>query len=153
MEEADALATRAAIISRRILAIGTTKFLREKYGNAYYVHVVLKSAPASSREEMDHVEQWIESTFVGVTFDSFGSLHGQIKFSVPAVTEEERPNEDSDAVQLADVPRQKKSFARALFSQLEAHKDNIGLRFYSVGAATLDQVFLKVVTENNILQE
>lgn len=157
MEEADALATRAAIISRRILAIGTTKFLREKYGNAYHVHVVLKSAPASSREEMDHVEEWIKATFAGVSFDAFDNLHGQIKFSVPAVTEEaeeEKVDEHPDAVQEVVVaPKQKKSLARALFSQLEAHKDDIGLRFYSVSAATLDQVFLKVVTDNNIREE
>lgn len=49
MEEADALATRGAIISRRILALGATNFLREKYGNVYHVYLVLKSAPASIR--------------------------------------------------------------------------------------------------------
>jgi hypothetical protein len=87
MEEADALATRAAIISRRILALGAANFLREKYGNVYHVYLVLKSAPASTRGEMERVEQWIERPLAGVRFDSYGSYHSQIKFSVPATTE------------------------------------------------------------------
>ena len=56
MEEANALATCAAIISRRTLALGTTNFLREKYGNVYHLHLVLKPGPTSTREEMERVE-------------------------------------------------------------------------------------------------
>ena len=67
--------------SRRTLALGTTNFLREKYGNVYHVHLVLKSAPASTREEVERVEQWIERSLAGVYFDSCGIYHGQIEFS------------------------------------------------------------------------
>ena len=63
MEEADVLATRVAIISKRILALGTTDYLRHKYGNIYHVHLVLKSAPASTKEEMETVEQWVDRSF------------------------------------------------------------------------------------------
>ena len=158
MEEADALATRAAIISQRILAIGTTKFLREKYGNVYHVHLVLKSAPQSTREEMIHVEQWVEQAFSGVQFDNYGSLHGQVKFSVPAVFSENLENIHGDPIETVSAERthavpQKKSVVRALFSQLEENKQVIGLRSYSVGATTLDQVFLNVVSENNVREE
>ncbi|WDK13631.1 hypothetical protein CGRA01v4_04912 [Colletotrichum graminicola] len=37
MEEADTVAHRAAVMSRRILAIGNTRTLRLRYNNLYYV--------------------------------------------------------------------------------------------------------------------
>lgn len=179
MEEADALATRAGIISKRILALGTTDFLRKKYGNVYHIHLILKSGPLATAEEMQNVEQWVEKSFAGVRFDSFGSYHGQIKFSVPAMTAP--PTDDTvfdEKVKMGDdeltpestdsdeeVVKQgltslegkgvegKRSGIQALFSILEDHREEIGLEFYSVGATTLDQVFLNVVQENNVLEE
>ncbi|RDA93803.1 hypothetical protein CP533_6382 [Ophiocordyceps camponoti-saundersi (nom. inval.)] len=44
MEEADALATRTAILARRFLAIGTSQELRERFSNVYYANIVLTSA-------------------------------------------------------------------------------------------------------------
>jgi len=40
-----------------------------------------------------------------------------------------------------------------LFSLPEENKDAMGLKFYSVGPTTLDQVFLIVVTGNNVVEE
>ena len=158
MEEADALATRAAIISQRVLAVGSTHFLREKYGHMYHVHLVLKTAPSSTEEEMKSVEEWVEQTFVGVKLDSYGSLHGQIKFSVPVADNEETSDADVTAIDCIteakdNAIRPKKSVIRVLFCQLEASKETIGLRSYSVGATTLDEVFLNVVSANNVLEE
>src|SRR5438034_11333196 len=92
MEEADVLATRVAIISNRILAVGTTDYLREKHGNIYHVHLVLTSAPTYTREEVDTVEQWVQRSFAGVRLDPYGNHHGQIRFSVPAVKGDEPPD-------------------------------------------------------------
>lgn len=52
MEEADALADRAGIMARRMLALGTADELRKKHGDAYHVHVVHKNAPFSTEAEM-----------------------------------------------------------------------------------------------------
>jgi len=175
MEEADALATRAGIISKRILALGTTDFLRKKYGNVYHIHLILKSGPLATAEEMQRVEQWVEKSFAGVRFDSFGSYHGQIKFSVPAMSgppaeslldekagagnelTPETTDSDEEIVkqQLTplEAPEGKRSGIQALFSILENNREEIGLEFYSVGATTLDQVFLNVVQENNVQEE
>jgi ATP-binding cassette, subfamily A (ABC1), member 3 len=153
MEEADALATRAAIISKRILAIGTTEFLRKKHGDVYHVHIVLESAPTSSAEEMQSVEQWAERTFSGVRFDSFGSYHGQIKFSVPAVHSVKLNRVDEEIQPVGGSGMVVRGGIRDLLSLLEDNKVKMGLKFYSVGATTLDQVFLNVVTENNVLEE
>lgn len=150
MEEADALATRAAIISKRILAVGKTENLRQKYGNMYHVHLVLKSTPVSSREEMDAVEEWVKGAFPDARLDSFGNFHGQIKFSVPAVLPDKWVL-DADS-ELERVGR-KKSRVGALFSLLEENKDRIGLQFYSIRATTMEEVFLNVVKESNVREE
>jgi len=159
MEEADALATRAAIISGRLLALGTTSVLRKKYGDIYHVHLVLKSAPASTRAEMERVQQWAERTFNGVRFDMYSSFHGQVKFSVPASTTMVKKREPVQEAEIkidegsGSQPPARNSSVGALFSYLEASKDEIGLKFYSVGATTLDNVFLNVVREHNVKEE
>src|SRR5689334_16534211 len=56
MEEADMLATRVAILSKRILAAGTIQELRNRHSNSYEVHLVLESAPSSDQMEMQKVE-------------------------------------------------------------------------------------------------
>lgn len=161
MEEAAALATRAAIISCRILTLGTIGFLCKKYGNAYHVHMVLKSAPTSTRLEMENVESWVLESFSGARLDPFGNYHGQIKFSIPAKAEHERDNSHEsnspsgvDAITLADGgPQRGRNIVAELFNTLEKHKEAIGLEHYSVGATTLDDVFLNVVRENNVREE
>lgn len=171
MEEAAALATRAAIMSRRILTVGTASFLRQKYGNAYHVHMILKSAPASSPQEMASVEAWVRKSFLGARLDPFGSHHGQIRFEVPAATavkgrycgmehaEDRVPEEDTIApAGTAGTPKAvqrggRTSVVRELFQMLEKSKNDIGLQYYSVGATTLNDVFLNVVRENNVLEE
>lgn len=177
MEEADALATRAGIISKRILALGSTDFLRKKYGNVYHIHLILKSGPMATAEEMQKVEHWVANSFEGVRFDSFGSYHGQIKFSVPAISggreasavpegeganmgkevSPESTDSDEEVVKRqppgSHTPPSKRRGIQALFSILEANREDIGLEFYSVGATTMDQVFLNVVSENNVLEE
>jgi ATP-binding cassette, subfamily A (ABC1), member 3 len=166
MEEAAALATRAAIISRRILTLGTIGFLCKKYGNAYHVHMILKSAPTSTQREIEDVESWVLKSFSGARLDPFGNYHGQIKFSVPATTEHEHRNGDSshesnspsgvDAITFVAAPKapqRSRNIVAELFYSLEKHKEAIGLEHYSVGATTLDDVFLNVVRENNVREE
>jgi ATP-binding cassette subfamily A (ABC1) protein 3 len=150
MEEADVLATRVAIISQRILALGTTEFLRRKHGNVYHIHIVLESAPTSTKEEMVRVEQWVERSFSGVRLDPYGNYHGQIKFSIPAHHEAyTQPTEDV----ITEIGISRRGGVGALLSLLEASKEAMGLQSYSVRATTMDEVFLKVIRENNIQEE
>lgn len=136
MEEADALATRAAIISKNILAVGTTKALRDKYSNHYYVTLVLRSAPNSSVDEMESVRAWVHDALPGggaqLERDMLG---GQIRFTIPGV----------------DVDGQR-PVARVI-DLIERNKDELGIEYYSVGGPTLERVFLSVVKENNVPEE
>lgn len=157
MEEADALATRAAIISKRVLAIGTTQELRHRYSAVYHVQLVLKTAPTSSTDEMERIERWAMQEFPDVTFES-QSVGGQVRFVVPATSQipEQHGRDGADEVRSAGAPLKapsRKSSIVALIQKLEAHKEELGIEYYSVGTATLERVFMSVVKENNILEE
>ncbi|KAG4437747.1 hypothetical protein IFR05_006781 [Cadophora sp. M221] len=129
MEEADALADRAGIMARRMLAIGTTDGLR-KHGDAYYIHLVMKSAPHTSEQEIEVVKCWILKQFPGADIEG-QTFHGQIRFSVPKITS---------------------SGVGSLITILEDHRE-LGLEHYSVSPTTLDQVFLCIVQKHDVKEE
>lgn len=125
MEEADALATRAAIIRGKLLAVGTTATLRSRCADLYHVHLVLRSAPTTGEAEMGVVEEWVRGAFGDVSFEGM-SLGGQVKFMVGG----------------------KEGIGR-LVEVLERERDRLGLADYSIGAPTLERVFLSVVREGH----
>jgi ATP-binding cassette, subfamily A (ABC1), member 3 len=83
MEEAEALADRAGIMDRRMLAVGTVAHLRQRYGDSYTIHLVSRTAPYTSDEEMERLRRWVVGNFADAMLED-KSLHGQLKFSVPA---------------------------------------------------------------------
>ncbi|CAK7241151.1 MAG: hypothetical protein STHCBS139747_002610 [Sporothrix thermara] len=82
MEEADALAGRAGILARRMLASGDTDDLRARFGNRLYVHLVSRGAPRTSDADTARLRQWVQDTFPGVQIES-ETYHGQMRFAVP----------------------------------------------------------------------
>lgn len=172
MEEASHLASRAAILSKGILALGSIKNLRMKWGDVYHVHLVLKTAPESGREEIEGVERWVKERFEGAKVDGWGSVGGQVRFSVPASRasgavkgkgERER-GEGVDEMEISRVGGERgdeigkvkgwrKGGVAELFRKLEVSKEELGLAFYSVRATSIDEVFLNVVRENNVREE
>jgi hypothetical protein len=171
MEEADALASRAAIMSKRLLAIGTTQALRQRYSNIHYGQLLLKTAPHSTLAEMQGLKDWVLTNIPGARLER-EPLGGQVRFTVPG------PNASASHANGANgvngVPRPKESGhsdgddetlreegengnggtpAIKLIEQLEREKDNLGVEYYSVGGATLENVFLSVVRENNVMEE
>lgn len=163
MEEADALADRAGIMAKRMLALGTSDELRKKHGDAHHVHVVHKDAPVSAAADMDAIKQFVRDTFPGATTEE-RTFHGQLRFSVP--NDRTAWSDDSSSLS-SDQPQDKKgalttvasekgpsaNSISALFAQLEANKEKLGFEYYSVSQATLDQVFLSIVGRHNILEE
>ncbi|PHH90481.1 hypothetical protein CDD83_3548 [Cordyceps sp. RAO-2017] len=137
MEEADALATRTAIIARRLLAIGTTQSLRERYSNLYYVILVLSTAPTSSPQEMGRIGDWVRDRVAGARLER-EMLGGQVRFTFPAGT--------------AGIEGSKPPVA-SLIETLEREKEALGIDCYSISGPTLENVFLSVVRENNVEEE
>ena len=166
MEEADALASRAGIMARRMLALGTTDDLRKRWGDAYHIHLVTKSAPHTSAEEMARIREWIVRNFDGAVVED-KTYHGQLRFSVPTRQPSSSPSSPSTPTSETDdiaavepikgngngKGRDDNRGISALFSTLEDNKDNLGFEYYSVSQTTLDQVFLAIVGRHDVEEE
>ncbi|KAL8699504.1 MAG: hypothetical protein Q9224_001381 [Gallowayella concinna] len=154
MEEADALADRAGIMGRKMLALGTSDYLRKKHGDRYYVHLITKTAPHTTMEEMDGIKDWIARYVDGAVVEQ-KTFHGQLRFSVPANANANSAEEKSEGGSGGEVfsNRDYVSGVGALFTMLEAQKEELGFEYYSVSATTLDQVFLSIVGKHDIEEE
>lgn len=155
MEEADALANRAGILAKRMLAMGTTDNLRQRFGDALHVHLVSQTAPHSTLEEMERVRQWVIHTYPGAQVEE-KTYHGQMRFSVPAseVTNvETTPNGQVAQNEKAAHQHQQRSAIGQLIILLEQQKEALGIEHYSVTPTTLDQVFLTIVGQHNVKEE
>ncbi|KAF2196170.1 P-loop containing nucleoside triphosphate hydrolase protein [Delitschia confertaspora ATCC 74209] len=84
MEEADALADRVGIVSSRLLAIGPREELKRRAGDSYHIHIVSRSAPRTSVEEIEAMRDWVMHTFPGAKL-SRETQGGQLRFEVPAL--------------------------------------------------------------------
>jgi ATP-binding cassette subfamily A (ABC1) protein 3 len=122
MEEADALADRIGIVSSRMLALGEREDLKRRAGNQFHIHLVSASAPRTTAEELQVMRSWIGTSFQNASI-SRETQGGQIRFEVPA--------EGHDLA--------------GLIRMLEAAKGDLGVEYYSVGKATLDEVFEGIV--------
>lgn len=176
MEEADALATRAGILAKRMLALGTVDNLRTRFGDALHVHLVSSTAPHSTDAEMQRIKDWVVQQWPtredgSEVVDVEGkTYHGQMRFSIPASAvpasaqsavgdnagagdlhkqQQEQPN----GVTQTGVARADGSAIGRLVVLLEENKRALGIEHYSVTPTTLDQVFLTIVGKHNVLEE
>jgi ABC-type multidrug transport system ATPase subunit len=164
MEEADKLATRVGIMKRKMLALGTVGQLGEQYGDAWVVQLVLKSAPETTEEEMEACKEWVRRKIPGVQMDKWGSRgggHGQLRFKVLKAAKQEAeeyraPSSRDDSiektpadanVELVRTQSSDLGGIPGLIQLLESNRQELGLEYYSVSPTTLDEVFLKVVGE------
>ncbi|KAF4595523.1 ABC transporter [Ophiocordyceps camponoti-floridani] len=83
MEEADALAARAGILARRMLAVGSLDELRRRAGHRLHVHLVASSAPRTTREEMAAMTEWVRIAMPDAEMEA-ATYHGQLRFAVRA---------------------------------------------------------------------
>ncbi|KAF2266241.1 nod factor export ATP-binding protein I [Lojkania enalia] len=167
MEEADKLATRVGIMKRKMLAVGSVGELGDKFGDAWVVQLVLKSAPKTTEEEMRAVRNWVAQRIPGVQIERWGSKgggHGQLRFRVlksgaDSSVSTEKNGVPMDHIQEVGTTSQAPMPAEArdevggipgLIQLLEGHREELGLEYYSVSPTTLDEVFLRVVGEEDI---
>ncbi|EEH42644.2 uncharacterized protein PADG_07464 [Paracoccidioides brasiliensis Pb18] len=160
MEEADALANRAGILAKKMLALGTTDYLRRKYGNMYHVHFVHADAPRTDDATMDRIRTWVIETFPGAVIEQ-KTYHGQMRFSVSAASS---TNTCPDTEKISHhfghgkLSRQcstadSSSGIGNLFTLLERNKQKFGFQYYSISQTTLDQVFLSIVEKHHVEEE
>ncbi|KAH7131898.1 hypothetical protein B0J11DRAFT_210056 [Dendryphion nanum] len=164
MEEADKLATRVGIMKRKMLALGSVGELGSQYGDAWVVQLVLKTAPETTEAEMEGLKDWVRRSIPGVQMDKWGSRgggHGQLRFKVLKAATGTSSSEGSDGVVGSDekkgveprvdevdrVPTGDVGGIPGLIQILESVREELGLEYYSVSPTTLDEVFLRVVGE------
>ncbi|KAI0396604.1 ABC transporter [Xylariaceae sp. FL0594] len=143
MEEADALASRAGILAKRMLAMGTIDNLRERFGDAIHVHLVSRTAPHSTDDEMARMRAWILDNIPGADVEE-KTYHGQLRFSVPG-SAVPGGNANANTASGSAVGR--------LVVLLEEHKESLGIEHYSCTPTTLDQVFLTIAGRHNVREE
>jgi ATP-binding cassette, subfamily A (ABC1), member 3 len=159
MEEADALANRAGIMAKRMLALGSTEELRRKYGNMYHVHLVHADAPHTSGDSMKHLRDWVQGAFPGAAIEQ-RMYHGQLRFSIAASsppspsadesTKSEGEDIQQDITPLVPSTNTKRNSISNVFLLLERNKKDLGIQYYSVSQTSLDQVFLTIVGKHNV---
>ncbi|KAJ6785974.1 hypothetical protein PWT90_09033 [Aphanocladium album] len=142
MEEADTLATRAGIMARRMLALGGTEQLCQKFGDTLHVHMVSRTAPHSSDEEMEQIQAWVMETFPGARVEQ-ETFHGQMRFSIPA---------SSVQVPSGNIGGNSSAIGQLLLT-LEENKERLGVAHHSVSPTTLNEVFLTIVGKYDVQEE
>ncbi|KAI1632809.1 hypothetical protein F4809DRAFT_626106 [Biscogniauxia mediterranea] len=148
MEEADALAHRAGILAKRMLAMGTIDNLRQRFGDAIHVHLVSRSAPRSSPEEMERMRRWVADTFPAADVEP-KTYHGQMRFSVPAADVLAKSSNGSEGSSIGGSG----SAVGQLIVLLEEQREELGIEHFSCTPTTLDQVFLTIVGQHNVQEE
>ncbi|PFH59356.1 hypothetical protein XA68_12485 [Ophiocordyceps unilateralis] len=83
MEEADALAARAGILARRMLALGSLDELRRRAGHRLHVHLVAASAPRTTPAQMARMADWVRVAMPEAELEP-ETYHGQMRFAVRA---------------------------------------------------------------------
>ncbi|KAK9382932.1 uncharacterized protein V2V93DRAFT_320516 [Kockiozyma suomiensis] len=138
MEEADALCSRAGILAKNLLAVGTSDRLRERYGDAYYLHFVCEGGMHATDAQMMRVVSWAQQRFKGHTVRIEDKMyHGQVKLAVQTSAGEGAPK-----MQVSEI-----------FQAIEADKKAIGVIYYAVSQASLEQVFLRIVGDHDVVEE
>uniref|UniRef100_A0A8D0BD66 Cholesterol transporter ABCA5 n=1 Tax=Salvator merianae TaxID=96440 RepID=A0A8D0BD66_SALMN len=123
MEEAEAVCDRVAIlVSGKLRCIGTVQHLKSKFGRGYFLEMKLKEVPDIQKKE--HLQREILHIFPHASYqESFASI---LAYKIP--------KEDVHSLSLS-------------FSKLEEAKHAFDIEEYSFSQATLEQVFIELVKE------
>jgi len=123
LDEADLLGDRVGIMAAgKVRCCGSSMFLKKRYGVGY--NLTLNKAD-------EHV--------------SSDPIEAVIRRHVPSV----KPLSDVGGECSFQVPSEASGRFPALFEELEASRDALGVRSYSIGATTLEEVFLRVAEEEH----
>ena len=152
MEEADALAGRAGILAKRMLAMGSIEQLRQRFGEMLHVHLVCRGAPRTSDQDVARVREWVVQNLEGAEVED-KTYHGQMRFKVPVATALALGGYQPDEIRAVSGSSASGSAIGHLVVLFEENREALGVEHYSVSPTTLDQVFLTVVGRHNVKEE
>ena len=124
MEEAEALCTRAGIMSQgELLCLGTVQHLKTRYLDGYTIDCL--ATPDASEDDIERLtEEIVENSLPG---SSVTERHGRFL--------------------RLDVPSLSSIGIGSMFAQLQNLKRDFCLESYSISQCTLEQVFIKLVED------
>jgi ABC-type multidrug transport system ATPase subunit len=149
MEEASVLSDKAAIMRKRLLAVGSPDALRDSYAvGVYQLHIVHRKGSATSTREIEDILNWLMQSCPGLRLDGreASSMHGQIRCrasfensnnAAPVRRRSQRGHQ-------ADHRTASRSLLQFL-ERLEETKERFGVAYYSVHRPTLEDVFLDIL--------
>lgn len=144
MEEADTLAGRAGIVAKQMLAMGKVADLVKVFGDSLHVHLVSRTAPHSSNEEMEGMRATVLELFPEAQIEE-KTYHGQMRFSVPANTVREASQSTQGKAGDSAIGQ--------LLVILEDNKERLGITHHSVAPTSLNDVFLTIVGQHQVQEE
>lgn len=173
MEEASTLSDRTAIVDQSLLLTAdTTSELTKRHGaGIYHVHIVLANGLASAAEEMQKVRDWVPIRFEGATMHDrlFPDIRGQLRFQITNTStgassskpsksggnelEDELKSRGDDvaAVTEGSVSTTAGDQLVNMLDALGSEKERLSIGYYTVKQATLEDVFLDVISRNRAL--
>jgi ABC-type multidrug transport system ATPase subunit len=123
MDEAEALCKRIGImVNGQLRALGTKQHLKNKFGSGF--ELVVKLNVVDFEKQVEALSRFVRGMFPSAQLISENG--GLITYQIP-------------------LQEMKMGLA---FTQLEAHKGELGIEDYSVAQPTLEQVFIRTVNKN-----
>ncbi|EIW87313.1 P-loop containing nucleoside triphosphate hydrolase protein [Coniophora puteana RWD-64-598 SS2] len=144
MEEASALANKVGIISKQILAVGTTESLASRYAT-YQVHF---SCP--TREDVLRAQK-LMARIPGARLADDVATRFEVPIHQDPAEAQQLSSETQDGQEGSEATASRGSLSLAQLFHILAEQGDFSE--YTVEKATLESVFLKVIRENNVLEE
>lgn len=154
MEEANVLAQSVGILSKRLLANGTVDELRKRYDPGIHVHMVHQNAPHSSCEVGKNIKEWIRLNLPTAVIDEH-SYHGQFRFVMPPRSSIVSLKKSEQDIMLrvsgeSNDPHELGRETAWLFGMIEAASATLGIGYFTIGPATLEEIFFNVLHEDEL---
>ncbi|KAK1636411.1 ATP-binding cassette sub-family A member 1 [Colletotrichum phormii] len=136
-----------------MLALGEVEQLQSRFGDSLYVHLVSRTAPHSTPEEMDRMLVWVLQRFPSARVEP-ETYHGQLRFSIAAsdVLQKSQQSLQGRGANQSGENRQLSAIGQ-LIVMLEENKNILGIEHQSVSRTTLNDVFLSIVGQHDVQEE
>jgi energy-coupling factor transporter ATP-binding protein EcfA2 len=142
MEECEALCARIGILVQgQLQCIGSAQRLKHRYGRGLQLDV----AVAADAEDTRDVQAFVERTFIGAQL--IEAYNNRLKYRVPIGGATAANGTAANASAALGASSNAVSALRLadMFEAIEIHKAALRITDYSIGQATLEQIFIRFV--------
>jgi ATP-binding cassette subfamily A (ABC1) protein 3 len=139
MEECEALCARIGILVQgQLQCIGSAQHLKHRYGRGLQLDVAI----AADAEDTRDAQAFVERTFIGAQL--IEAYNNRLKYRVP-IGGANAANTNAGGNASAGLVAGSALKLADMFEALEIHKAALRITDYSIGQATLEQIFIRFV--------